>query len=142
MGMGDFRIAGGLLPRMHSVPGPSRLPSALSRNAVLHTGPHLFPPSFQRLHPHSFIPHPCSSPSPPSTSCPLSPSPPITLTLLLAVLSRLPEGWSLHFALSHPSPQIRTFHLFPTFLVHHLSILVFTPSHSTYVFLQFPTCHR
>lgn len=72
MGMGDFRIAGGLLPRMHSVPGPSRLPSALSRNAVLHTGPHLFPPLFQRLHPHSFIPHPCSSPSPPSTSCPVS----------------------------------------------------------------------
>lgn len=62
--MSDFRIAGEL-PRMHSVPGPSWFPSALSKNAVLHVGPHLFSPSFQRLHPHSFIP------GPPPTSCPL-----------------------------------------------------------------------
>lgn len=88
--MSDFRIAGEL-PKVHSLPGPSWFPSALSRNAALHTSPHLFSSSFQRLHPHSFIPHPCSSPGPPSTSCPLSPSSPIPLTLLLPVLSHLPK---------------------------------------------------
>lgn len=76
---------------MHSAPALSWFLSALSRNAARHTDPHLFSPSFERLHPHSFTSHPCSSPGPPPPSCPLSPSSPITLTLLLALLSHLPK---------------------------------------------------
>ena len=102
---------------------------------------HLLSLSFQRLHPHSFIPHPCSIPGPPSTSRPLSPSSLITIT---------PYPWLYypirpkagHFTLPFPIsfPRSEAFHLFPSFFTHHLSILVFTPSHCTYVFLQFPTC--
>lgn len=91
---------------MPSAPALSWFSSALSRNAALHTGPHLFSPSFQRLHPHSFTPHPCSSPGPPCASCSLSPSSPITLTLLLAVLSHLPKVVTPPFPIPLPRSEL------------------------------------
>lgn len=52
--------------------------------------------------------HPCSTPDPPSTSSVLIISH-YYHTLSLALLSHLPKGWSLHFALSHLFSQIRSF---------------------------------
>lgn len=69
----------------------------------------LLSPSPQRLHLHSFIPHPCSIPGPPSTARPLSPSSHYHHSLPLVLLSHSPKGRSLHFALSHLFPQIRSF---------------------------------
>lgn len=104
---------------------------------------HLLSPLFQKLHPYSFIPHPRSIPGPPSTPHPPSPSSLITIT---------PHPWLCypihpkagHFTLPFPIsfPRSEAFHLFPSSFMHHLSVLVFTPSDCTYVFLQFPACHH
>lgn len=103
---------------------------------------HLLSPSFQRPHPHSFIPQPCSIPGPPSISHPQPPSSLKTITPCPWLYS--PICPNLHFALPFPIPLPRSeaSHLFPSFFMHHLSILVFTPSQCMYVFLQFPTCHH
>jgi len=104
---------------------------------------HLLSPSFHRLRPHSFIPHLCSIPGPPSTSHPPSPSSLITITPYPWIYHPIcPKAghFTLPFLISFPRSE--AFHLFPSLFMHHPSILVFTTSHCTYVFLQFPTCHH
>lgn len=125
-----------LLTRTHSFTGPSWLPSSPCSYKALH----YCLPFLTYFHPHSrgYIPthssHPCSTPDPPSTSH-VSIISHYHHTPLLALLPYLPKGWSLHFALSPLFPRSEVSHLFPRFFMHHLSILVFTPSHCTYMFL-------
>lgn len=100
LGMRDFRTAGEL-PRVLSAPW---FPfSSLQKCSPAHWSSLVFT-LFQRLHPHSFIPHliPVLAPSPPH---PLSPSP-ITLSLLLAVLPISPKAG--HSTLPFPIPLPRS----------------------------------
>lgn len=135
LGMRDFRTAGEL-PRVLSAPW---FPfSSLQKCSPAHWSSLVF-----TLIPEVTSPllHPSPYPSPGSISTPSSVSFPHYPLPAAGCTPHFPKGWSLHPALPHPSPQIRASHLLPTFFVHHLSILAFTPGHCTYVFLHFPTWH-
>lgn len=94
--------------------------------------------SLQKLHLHSFIPHLCSILGPSSPSLPPPPLSPITTApypQLYCPIHPKTGHFTLPFTTSFSFLRSEAFSLFPKSFMHDLSILVFGPSHCTYVFL-------